>query len=166
MILKCGQNSRNNINIMQTQPADAKAEVKGSHSYPEVKGIVCFYQTKMGVLVSADISGLPNNSDVCDSKIFGFHLHEGSSCTGNEKDPFADTGMHYNPKNCKHPYHAGDFPPLFENEGTAYMVFLTNRFKVRDVLGRTVVIHSDPDDFKTQPSGNSGTKIACGKIRR
>ena len=43
---------------------------------------------------------------------------------------------------------------------------LTDRFSVAEVIGRTLVIHSDPDDFRTQPSGNAGTKIACGVIRK
>lgn len=45
-------------------------------------------------------------------------------------------------------------------------MFLTDRFKVDDVIGRTVIIHDKPDDFTTQPSGNSGEKIACGIINR
>lgn len=45
------------------------------------------------------------------------------------------------------------------------MYVLTDRFRVRDIIGRTVVIHSGPDDFHTQPAGNAGEKIACGVIR-
>lgn len=46
------------------------------------------------------------------------------------------------------------------------MKVFTGRFFVEDIIGRTVVIHSGPDDFYTQPSGNPGNKIACGVIRR
>ena len=67
---------------------------------------------------------------------------------------------------CEHPNHAGDLPPLFGNNGFALSLFLTNRFTVDEVIGRTIIIHDHPDDFTTQPSGNSGTKIACGVIRR
>lgn len=55
-------------------------------------------------------------------------------------------------------------PPLIENNGYAYMSVLINKFKIKDILGKVVINHDSPDDFKTQPSGNSGTKIACGKI--
>ena len=79
---------------------------------------------------------------------------------------FADSMAHYNPQDCEHPYHAGDRPPLFGNNGYAYFVFLTGRFKVCEIIGKTVIIHLHPDDFHTQPSGDSGTKIACGEIRR
>ena len=48
--------------------------------------------------------------------------------------------------------------------GFAWMAVLTDRFRVPDILGRTVIVHSQPDDFTTQPSGNAGAKIACGVI--
>ncbi len=89
----------------------------------------------------------------------------GTSCTGNAEDEFANALTHYNPNHCPHPSHAGDLPPLFENNGYTYMSFLTNQFRVRDILGKVVIIHDSPDDFTSQPSGNSGKKIACGKIR-
>lgn len=144
----------------------AKAEIVGGRKYPNIKGEVTFRQTKDGVIVTAKINGLPSSNKKCANNIFGFHIHEGTSCTGNKEDEFANALSHYNPKNCKHPYHAGDLPPLFENKGYAYMVFLTDRFKVEDIVGKVIIIHSKPDDFTTQPSGNSGEKIACGKIKK
>ena len=48
--------------------------------------------------------------------------------------------------------------------GNAYLSVKTDRFSVSDVIGRTVVVHSNPDDFHSQPAGNAGTKIACGVI--
>lgn len=149
---------------------DATAEVMGSSDYPDIRGKVRFHQTDKGVLVSAEIYGLPTAksavSQSCANDIFAFHIHGGSSCSGNANDPFANTLTHYNPKNCPHPYHAGDLPPLFGNNGYAWMRVLTDRFTVSDVLGKTILIHSAPDDFTTQPAGNSGAKIACGVIRR
>ncbi len=73
---------------------------------------------------------------------------------------------HYNPGGCEHPRHAGDLPPLFGNDGAAVSLFLTSRFSVEDVIGKTVIIHDSPDDFTTGPSGNAGEKIACGVIRK
>ena len=143
------------------------ARIKGSPEYPQINGIVQFRQTDNGVLVTANIYGLPHNDSPCESPIFGFHIHEGTSCTGNEDDPFADAKSHYNPNNCPHPHHAGDLPPLFGNSGGyAFLSFLTDRFAVNDVIGTTIIILSNPDDFTTQPSGNSGKKIACGIIRK
>lgn len=142
---------------------DASARIKGSAAYPDVSGLVSFYQLDDGVFITAEIFDLPQG-DPCQSGVFGFHIHEGISCTGNTQDPFSDAKGHYNPKNCPHPYHAGDLPPLFGNNGYAYMSVLTNRFTVSEIIGRVVIIHEHPDDFMTQPSGNSGAKIACGKI--
>lgn len=151
-------------NNKQMQRVAAKAAVKGSESYPTLQGSVMFKQMKKGVLVTAEIFGLPDNQDKCSGGVFGFHIHEGTECSGNDKDPFANAKMHFNPGECPHPYHAGDLPPLFGNNGYAYMSVFTNRFRLEDVIGRVVIIHSKPDDFTTQPSGNSGVKIACGKI--
>ena len=73
--------------------------------------------------------------------------------------------MHaYYIQSCNHPYHAGDLPPLFSANGLGFSAFLTNRFVAEEIKGKTIIIHSNPDDFTTQPSGNSGIKIACGVI--
>lgn len=143
----------------------AFAQITGSDSYPEIKGIARFYATNLGTLVCVEASGLPIGSE-CASPILALHIHTGNSCSGNETDPFADALTHYNPENCPHPYHAGDLPPLFSNNGYALSVFLTNRITLNEIIGKTVILHSMPDDFTTQPSGNSGVKIACGVIRQ
>jgi len=147
------------------RPPDACATLSGDSDYPSLHGTVLFYQTNHGVLMVTQVSGLPQGNYPCASNVYGFHIHEGGPCMGTEADPFADAGAHYNPGSCPHPAHAGDLPPLFGNRGSAFMVHLTDRFSVCEVIGRTVIIHNSPDDFTTQPSGNSGKKIACGQIR-
>lgn len=144
----------------------AAAPMAGSKDYPDIAGMVWFYQTNRGVLVCAQLSGLPHSDDPCGGRVFGFHIHSGGSCTGDMGDPFAHAMSHYNPHGCEHPYHAGDLPPLFGNGGTALALFLTGRFTVEEVIGKTVIVHDRPDDFTTQPSGSSGTKIACGVIQK
>ena len=143
---------------------DAVAHIEGSSGYPGVNGSVRFYQTPRGVIVASEVHSLPDKGSPARSGVFGFHIHSGKCCTGNADDPFADAGMHYNPDELAHPYHAGDLPPLFSSCGYAFGIFLTNRFSLDEVIGRTVIIHAQPDDFTTQPSGNSGEKLACGKI--
>ena len=135
------------------------AYIRGSDEVPELSGEVKFYQNSNFVFVTADINGLPKTS----TGFFGFHIHEGNSCAGKD---FANTKSHYNPANSPHPSHAGDLPPLLYSSGGAYLAFTTDRFTLRDIIGRTVVIHNKPDDFTTQPSGNAGTKIGCGVIKR
>ena len=154
-----------NFPTILNQIPDAAALMIGSSKHHELRGLVSFYQTQEGVLVSAEITGLPISTGECHDPIFGFHIHEGKRCTGNKEDPFADAMGHYNPKGCPHPYHAGDLPPLFGNKGSAFSIVLTDRFTVEEILGRTVIIHSSLDDFTTQPSGNSGEKLGCGIIR-
>ncbi len=151
------------IRILSERPC-AVALLKGSENYPCLKGEVKFYQTDMGVLVYTRVNGLPKSYGKCKRDIFAFHIHEGKCCSGNSEDPFAHAKTHYNPENCEHPFHAGDLPPLWGNRGYAYSVFLTNRFTVCDIIGRTAIIHDGIDDFTTQPSGNAGEKIACGVI--
>ncbi len=143
---------------------DAAAVLQGGAAYPSIHGLVRFYQTRRGVLVVAEVRGLPAPDEPCQRPVFGFHIHSGERCTGTADDPFADAATHYDPNGCPHPHHAGDLPPLFGNAGTAFLSVLTDRFTVRDILGRTVIIHSQPDDFVTQPAGNAGVKIACGVI--
>ena len=144
----------------------ARAEIHGGKKYPRIRGTVNFRQTNKGVLITSKIYNLPYEIGRCNKRIFGFHIHEGTECSGNSQDEFANAKSHYNPNNCVHPAHVGDMPSLFENKGYAYMTFLTDRFKLKDVIGKAIIIHSMPDDFTSQPSGNSGEKIACGIINK
>ena len=173
--------------ILDENP-DAIAVIQGGSTYPNIRGEVWLYQLKSGVLVAAEVYRLPRQEGQCDSRIFGFHLHDGDSCmssaliqprNGNMQnngmpmpgdmmhanDPFPLSGTHYNPGECEHPYHAGDLPPLFGCNGYAVSIFLTDRFLVADVIGKTLILHDRLDDFKTQPAGDAGEKIACGVIQ-
>ena len=153
------------IPILRRRP-DAQADISGGRENPRLRGSVRFYQTPQGVLVLAEVSGLPDRGGRCEDNIFAFHIHSGGSCTGCPDEPFADAQGHYNPERCPHPAHAGDMPPLFSNNGYALQAFLTDRFTVREIVGRTVIIHDDVDDFTSQPAGNAGERIACGVIRK
>ena len=137
----------------------AAAALRGDGSHPNLRGMVRFFQRRDGVLVEAEVNGLPRT----ETGFFAFHIHEGKNCEG---EGLPNTGGHFNPGGAMHPNHAGDLPPLLADHGKAYMRFLTDRFHVDEIIGRTVIIHEEPDDFHTQPSGNAGTKIACGVIRR
>lgn len=153
--------------ITQTVP-ECYALIQGAPDNSSICGTVLFYSIWGGTLVVAEVRGLPGKSDVnkCSGQFFGFHIHEGNSCeTTAGSTNFAATGNHYNPADCAHPFHAGDMPVLLGDNGYALNIFYTNRFTPDEVVGRTVVIHDMPDDFRTQPSGDSGTKIACGKIQ-
>ena len=139
---------------------DAIAYITGGQGDDPLRGEVEFFQKPNGVLIKAHVSGLPAHNS---NGFFSLHIHEGDSCSG---EGFSDTKSHYNPTGAPHPNHAGDLPPLLSNNGNAYLAVLTDRFSVKDVIGRTVVIHDGPDDFRSQPAGNAGSKIACGVIMR
>ncbi len=136
----------------------------GSEKYPDIQGKAEFYEVYGGTVVVVEVSGLPKEEKEKNGGFFGFHIHEGNTCTGNPGDLLADTKGHFNPQNLTHPRHVGDLPPLLADQGDAWMSVYTSRFFPEDVIGKTVVIHNMPDDFRSQPSGDSGEKIACGQI--
>lgn len=136
----------------------AVACVRGGEQALGIRGTVRFCQQQDGVRISIRVCGLPDNQ----TGFFGLHIHEGPDCEGFD---FANTGSHFDHGVQPHPRHTGDLPPLLSCGGKAQMCVLTDRFTVGDIIGRTVVIHSGPDDFRTQPAGNAGEKIACGVIR-
>ena len=144
----------------------AYAKIEGDISHRELNGLAAFFTLDNGVLVVTEVRGLPTFETQCERGIFAMHIHGGGSCTGPSDDPFKDALMHYNPSDCRHPNHAGDLPPLFSNDGFAFSAVYTERFTVSEIIGRTVVIHAAPDDFMSDPAGNSGARIGCGVIWR
>lgn len=138
---------------------EAIAMIQSGH----ITGTVSFYPCFDGCAMIYEIEGLPENKP---GGVFGFHIHEGSTCLNDTPIPYEKTGNHYNPKQTLHPYHLGDLPPLFANHGHAWAIIYIDKFHPQDVIGRTIVIHEHFDDMITQPSGNSGTKIACGEIKK
>ncbi len=166
MIFNFRRNTKNFAEVILKRNPGATGDIQGDNKHPDLEGHVDFYQVRSGVLMTVEVYGLPTQSGTCTGKVFGFHIHDGGECSGDNEDPFKNVGMHYNPSRCSHPQHAGDLPPLFENSGYAWMAFYTNRFKLSEIIGRTIIIHQLPDDFTTPPSGASGSKIACGEIKR
>jgi superoxide dismutase, Cu-Zn family len=136
---------------------------KGSKAFGEVT----FEQVGNRVQVVAFTQGLAPGQE------HGFHIHEGSSCG---PDGMA-AGGHFNPGGKPHgdpkapaaQRHAGDMPNLqADKRGRARMDIQMDGVSLRpgpnNIVGRTVVIHAGPDDYKSQPAGDSGARIACGVI--
>lgn len=147
----------------------AVADVRGGPLAPSIRGTVVFRDVPGGVWVSVDITGLPAYRPSDGGNPIGphgFHIHENGTCAiGDPQEPFRAAGEHWNPDGQPHGNHAGDLPVLFSNNGRARMNFFTNRFRVRDVIGKAIIIHQNPDDYRTQPAGNAGKRLACGVIR-
>ncbi|WP_423244819.1 superoxide dismutase family protein [Fonticella tunisiensis] len=148
----------------------AKADIIGGPLAPEIRGTVTFTDVPGGTEVRVEVNGLPKYKPA-DGKNppigpHGFHIHENGSCLiGDPDNPFQAAGEHWNPTNQPHGNHAGDFPVLFSNNGYARMCFFTNKFKVSDIIGKSVIIHQSPDDYRSQPAGNAGKRLACGVIK-
>lgn len=156
-------------NRYNNAPRRAVAQVMGGPLAPGIRGTVVFTQAPGGTIVSAEFFGLPPYKPASNDNgpigPFGFHLHEKGNCSiGNEEEPFAAAGGHWNPTNQPHGNHAGDFPVVFSNDGYARMAFFTNKFNVDEVIGKAVIIHENPDDYRSQPAGAAGRRLACGLV--
>lgn len=139
----------------------AAAHISGGFQYPDIEGEVKFYSVPYeGVLIEVQIFNLPQSKEHAPD-FFGFHIHEVGDCSNG----FKNTGNHYNPDEQPHPKHAGDLIPILSTDGYCWMCFYDNVLTLPEILGKSVIIHSKPDDFTSQPSGNSGDKIACGVIK-
>lgn len=149
------------LKLLAADRPDAVAVLHGNEEHSDLNGIVKFFALpESGILIAVEISDLPDGEDEDTPTFFAFHIHETGDCS----DHFSNTGNHYNPNNVPHPEHAGDLPPLLSNDGYVWMVIYDSFLTLPMILNRSVIVHSAPDDFRTQPSGNSGTKIACGVI--
>ncbi|MCI9104799.1 MAG: superoxide dismutase family protein [Lachnospiraceae bacterium] len=150
------------LHILEENRPQAIAWLQGGSDYPQISGLVKFYDTPYGgILIETELFNLPNISIPGSTSFYALHIHEYGDCSQN----FSKTGEHYNPDDQPHPWHSGDLLPLLGNQGYAWDAFYDKRFQIKDILNRSVILHKNSDDFITQPSGNSGQKIACGIIR-
>ena len=154
---------------MQSTPEDAPRATaalqptKGSKAFGEAT----FEQVGDKVHVMVFAQGLKPNAE------HGFHIHEAGDCSSGDgmsaKGHFNPLGKpHGDPKSGER--HAGDLPSLKAGkDGRAKLDVTVDLITVRpgpaSIVGRGLIIHADPDDYKTQPTGNAGARIACGVIR-
>jgi Cu-Zn family superoxide dismutase len=151
----------------QAAGQEARAELRMQDGTPI--GQVTFRQHPNGVLVTAELSGAPPG-------VRAFHIHEQGRCEGD----FESAGAHLNPAGGRHGLgspggmHAGDLPNLhipasgaLEAELFAPQLTLgEGKGSLLDADGSTVVLHAAPDDYRSDPAGAAGARIACGVIRR
>ena len=130
------------------------------------QGTVTFAQRMGKVYVTAEVRGLAPN------QTHGFHMHERGDCSSGDG---MSTGGHWNPDSKPHgpqsgPHHAGDMPSLVaDSTGNVKVSFTLDGVTVAagpmSVAGRGLIVHKDPDDYVTQPTGNAGARIACAVIQ-
>ena len=129
-------------------------------------GTVRFVQSGDQVVVTGEVRGLKPGA------VHGFHVHEKGDCSSGDGN---SAGGHFNPEGKPHgqhgqgAHHAGDLPSLrADASGVAIFTFESKTIRVgsgaTDVVGRGLIVHRDPDDFTTQPTGNAGPRLACAVI--
>ena len=146
-------------------PLAAIATLKGGPGNPKLSGTITFTPEGDRIHIVADLKGVDK------AGMHGFHVHEKGVCDGD----FASAGGHFNPSGAQHAcmptdtLHAGDFGNIeVAADGTAHLDTYTNHLSLSgatSVIGKAVVLHAGQDDCKTQPSGNSGPRVACGVVR-
>jgi Cu-Zn family superoxide dismutase len=130
-------------------------------------GTVTFTQRGDKVIVDAKLSGLSAGPH-------GFHIHEKGDCSAADA---MSAGGHFNPTGKPHgnpmsgEHHLGDMPALeADAAGNATLSIALDGIAIGggagDIVGKSVIVHKDPDDYKTQPTGNSGARVACGVIAK
>jgi len=149
----------------QNQGPSASAKLvptKGNNT----SGSVSFTQSGNKVLVIAEVYGLKPNAE------HGFHIHDKGDCSSGDG---MSAGGHFNPTAQAHgahhseAHHAGDLPSLkADANGRAKLVFESTSITVgagaSNIIGRGLIVHRDPDDYTTQPTGNAGPRLACAVI--
>ena len=130
-------------------------------------GQVMFHNTGGDLMVHARVSGLTPGQE------HGFHIHDKGDCSSGDG---MSTGGHFNPDGKKHgarheEHHAGDLPALkADASGVADVHFKVTGLNIgagpADIVGRGLIVHVLPDDYKTQPTGNSGARLACAVITK
>jgi len=150
---------------MAAEAATGKATFLGTKG--EDVGTAALKGTPGGVFINVEIKGLPANQWVA------FHVHETGSCdyhTGHDS-----AGGHFNPAKAEHGYdaakgpHAGDMPNQYVGaDGVLHAQVFNSLVKLdkseTGILGRALMIHAGKDDYKTQPTGDAGKRLACAVI--
>lgn len=150
-----------------TTPVGPRAEARlEARSGSAVSGTVSFVQVGDKLRVDAHVAGLTPGEH-------GFHVHESGDCSA--PDAMSAKG-HFNPAGKSHGHHGGnerhggDMPNLVA-DASGKAVFkgevglLSLGSDANGIIGRSVVVHADPDDYKSQPAGNAGKRVACGTIK-
>jgi Cu-Zn family superoxide dismutase len=143
--------------------ADAAAVLMPAKGHT-VSGVVTFYKVNNGVRIIADITELSPGAH-------GIHIHEFGDCRAGDA---SSAGGHFNPDGNLHgapdaeDRHAGDLGNIVADEsGVATLDIVAPSLTLsgkHGIIGRSVVVHADEDDYTTQPSGGAGARLACGTI--
>lgn len=154
---KSGTDAKSNVLVINLEPKSG-SNVTGTATFSEKKGIVSF---------EAKLTGLKPG-------VHGIHIHEKSDCSAADA---ASAGGHWNPTHVKHgkwsdpEHHKGDIGNFTADaDGNATVTLKTDEWCIgcgdanKDILGKGLIVHANPDDYTTQPTGNAGGRVACSAI--
>jgi len=149
---------------MSDEPLRATAQLQPTKGSKTI-GEATFEQVGDKVHVLVNVNRLKPNTE------HGFHIHEVGDCSSGDG---MSTKGHFNPYGKPHGHpgsgHAGDLPSLKSDKGgRAKLDVMVEGITVGEgpgnIVGRGLIVHADPDDYKTQPTGNAGARVACGVIK-
>jgi superoxide dismutase, Cu-Zn family len=154
---KSGSGSKSNVLTINLE-SKSGSNVTGTATFFEKNGVVSF---------EAKLSGLKPG-------VHGIHIHEKADCSATDA---ASAGGHWNPLHVKHgkwtdaEHHKGDIGNFTADEnGNATITLKTDEWCIgcgdvnKDILGKGLIVHANPDDYTTQPTGNAGGRVACSAI--
>jgi Cu-Zn family superoxide dismutase len=156
--------------MMSTSALSAAATLQAGAEVQGFSGTVTFTPVGNGVRLVADLKGAPPGRH-------GLHLHENGQCTHDDPSGqhFGSAGGHFNPANAPHacpptdPRHAGDFGNVeVKADGTGHLELTLGQISLTGpnaIIDKAVILHAGADDCATQPSGNSGDRLACGVVK-
>lgn len=171
-LISCGQNQEEEYEptdqMMKEDTAtttEATAQLNPTQGN-DVTGTVTFTKVDNGIKVVADIEGLTPGKH-------GFHIHENGDCSAPDA---SSAGGHFNPEGVNHGgptdsvRHVGDMGNIeADNDGNAHFEWIDPLMSfegTHNIIGKAVIVHSGADDLKSQPSGDAGSRLACGVIEK
>lgn len=151
-----------------TMAASTTVTMQGGPDDTDFAGTLTITPEGTGVRIVADVAGVDKDGK------HGIHVHENGMCEHHPADagakPFSTAGGHFNPAGAEHacpptdPRHAGDLGNIDISGGKGHLELSVANLTMDQLNGKAIILHAGEDDCKTQPTGNSGDRIACGVV--